>query len=102
MTQPAALVIHLDVANDRYTADAKRRTLKVKLTCYLTEAAAVHLLAGRPFKPSDLRIGDDILHNGQQVEVTKIGSWKDSVHGVVYGLDLLVQGKPGARVVCRE
>ena len=47
-TDVPAPVLRLDVPNDRYTADAKRRTLKTKLTRYLTEGAADALLAGRP------------------------------------------------------
>lgn len=47
-TDVPAPVLRLDVPNDRYTADAKRRALKTKLTRYLTSKAADTLLAGRP------------------------------------------------------
>ena len=44
-------------------------------------------------KPSQLKVGDTIRHNNQQAEVIKISSWSDRVHGVVYGLDLVITGK---------
>ena len=43
--------------------------------------------------PESLKIGDMILYKGQPAEVVKIGTWHDTFHGMVYGVDLLVKDK---------